>query len=76
MGASPRAPPRAAGPSSSRAHVGASAGSAAALVLAVRRARPRWISAHPTRLGGLVSHVEIVRARGRRAAGRLLRGVA
>ena len=41
------------------------AGSAAALVLAVRRARPRWIGApQPTRLGGLVSHVEIVRARG------------
>lgn len=41
------------------------AGSAAALVLAARRARPRWIGApQPTRLGGLVSHVEIVRARG------------
>ena len=40
-------------------------GSAAALVLAVRRVRPRWIGgAQPTRLGGLVSRVEVLRARG------------
>ena len=40
-------------------------GSAAALVLAVRRVRPRWIGGpQPTRLGGLVSRVEVVRARG------------
>lgn len=45
------------------------AGSAAALVLAVRRVRPRWIGApQPTRLGGLVSNVEIGRARGALAA--------
>ncbi len=39
-------------------------GSVAALVLAARRARARWIGApRPTRLAGLVSHVEVTRAR-------------
>ena len=46
------------------------AGSAATLVLAVRRVRPRWIGApQPTRLGGLVCRVEVVRARGPHAEG-------
>jgi len=39
-------------------------GSAAALVLAAGRGRPRWIGAlRPTRLGGLVSSVQVLRAR-------------
>ncbi len=40
------------------------AGSAAALVLAVERGAARWMGApRPTRLGGIISRVEIVRSR-------------
>jgi hypothetical protein len=39
-------------------------GSVAALVLAARRARARWVGTpRPTRLAGLISHVEVTRAR-------------